>query len=316
VHQGNKSLYQPRFQFIALISVLLLPSKMTLANTFSLNHSQLEQYISLTDEDVLLKPAGEGVFLSLDLNDEWQVKFDYQTWQDNKHAISPIAINLDLISFGGGLSYVGDNWYASTNIGYSEDDISYRANQSRADNRQNKTQITALSASIGNNWLAGNWMFDLSMAVQYADWTVEKVTFNNERAQQDGKPAEEISTNNSDSASISAGFSAARYWQLTQEQGVLVGVIFSWNYEFSGDESLRADGSPPPRRTAGQQAPASNNINSNPSRITSGDDNYGQVMTYLSYDINNDWSVDLDTAVEVATTNNNLSWSVGVSYSF
>lgn len=317
VHQDNNSTF--RFKFLScvfIISSLCIISTSTLANNLTINHSQLEQYIALSNEDVLLNPAGEGVFLSLDLNEHWLIKFDYQNWQDKKQAISPTSLDLDLTSFGGNLSYVHDTWYVSTNIGFSEDDVSYTANQSHADNRQENTQVTALSVVIGNSWLKGSWMFDLSIGAQFADWSIENKIINSKLAQQEGKPPEEISTTNSDSTSVIAGISAARYWELTQEQGILMGVMFSWNYQFSGDRNLEANTPPPPRPPASQQSTASRNISTNPSRITSGDDNYGQIMTYLSYDITNNWSVDVDTAVEIASTHNSLSWAIAVNYAF
>ena len=92
--------------------------------------------------------------------------------------------------------------------------------------------------------------------------------------------------------------------------------MFSWNYQFSGDDNLTTDNPPPPRRTNGQQSSTLRNVSSNPSRVTSGDDSYGQIMAYLSYDITHNWSVDADTAVEIASTHNNLSWAIGVNYAF
>jgi len=92
--------------------------------------------------------------------------------------------------------------------------------------------------------------------------------------------------------------------------------MFSWNYQFSGDENLTTFNTPPPPRTTRSQPATSPNISTNPSRVTSGDDNYGQITSYLSYDINQNWSVDVDTSIEVATTNNNLSWAMGINYTF
>ncbi len=317
MQRDNNSTFRFKFSSsVFILSSLYIISASTLANNIAINHSQLEQYITLSDEDVLLKPAGEGIFLSHDINEQWQVKLDYQTWQDEESAINPVSIDLNLTSFGGNLSYVHDTWYVSTSIGFSEDNVAYRADQSRTDNRQENTQVTALSAVIGNSWLKGNWMFDLSIGAQFADWSIENKMINSKRAQQEGKPPEEISTTNSDSANITAGISAARYWELAQEQGILMGVMFSWNYQFSGDEDLETDTISSVRHSANQQSRGSRNISTNPSRITSGDDNYGQIMTYLSYDITNNWSVDVDTAVEIASTNNSLSWAVGLNYTF
>lgn|GEM_PF-5201187 len=317
--RNNNRCYTFSFKFTCLVSLPLLcyiVSASTLANSVTINHSQLEQYISLQDEDVLLSPAGEGLFLSFDIDDNWSVQFDYQTWQDKEQAISPVSLDLTLTSLGTHISYMQDNWYIATSIGFDEDDVSYRANKSHTDKRQDNTQVTSISAVVGSNWLIDNWMFDLSMGLQYADWSIENIMINNQRAQQDGRPPEEISKSKSDSSTVYAGLSSARYWPLTQDQGIIVGAMLSWNYQFSGDANLSTENSPAPRRTAGTQSTTSRNVSNTTSRVTSGDDNYGQIMAYLSYDITHNWSVDLDTAAEISTTYNNVSWSVGVNYAF
>ena len=301
---------------VFITSSFYLISSSAFAHSITLGHSQLKQYISLQDEDVLLNPAGEGVLLSLDLNDNWGVLFDYQTWQDKEQAISPVSIDLALTSLAGSLSYVQGNWYASTSISFSEDDVFYRKNQRNPDFRQEKTQVSSFSGLLAYTWYQGNWMWDISVGAQYADWSIENKIFNGQLAQAEGKPAEELSISKEDSSSINAGISAAHYWQLAQAQGILAGAMLSWNYQYSGDAHQTTDRQPPPTRSTRQQQARGRNISSNASRATSGDDNYGQLMAFLSYDINQNWSVSTDTSVEVASTNNNQSWAVAINYSF
>lgn len=283
-----------------------------LANNIAVNHSQLEHYIALPNEEVLLTPAGEGIFLSLDLNKDWTIKFDYQHWQANQQAISPVSLDLALTSFGSNISYAKNNWYISTSIGLSEDDVSYRENQRRTDFRQEDTQVTSFSTMLGYNWLQGDWMFDASIGAQYADWSIKNKKFNGERAQQNGKPSEEATITKDNTSTINIGISAARYWELTEQQGILAGVMLSWSYQFLGDEKLTEENRPPIRQGRLQLR----NNAGNTSRATSGDNNYGQISAYLSYDINNDWSIDADTSVDIASENSGQSWAVGISYSF
>lgn len=304
------------FSLVFFTSLFYVTSYSTLANNIAINHSQLEQYITLSDEEVLLKPAGEGVFLSLDLNDNWSVKFDYQNWQDNEQAVSPVLLDLTLTSLGGSINYMQNNWYVSTSIDLSEDDISYGATQRRSDFHQDNTQVTSFSGILGYNWLQENWMFNASIGAQYANWSIENKVFNRENAQHKGKPSEETTITEDNTSTINARISAARYWALTQQQGILAGLMFSWNYQLSGDENLTEENILPPIRQNRPQPTTLRNSGSNTSRATSGDDNYGQITAYLSYDINNTWSVDIDTAVEISSANNNQSWAIGFNYSF
>ena len=293
-----------------------MTSTSTFASNIAINHSQLEQYISLPDEEVLLKPAGEGVFLSFELNDNWNIKFDYQKWQDNEHAISPVSLDLNLLSFGGSISYVKDDWYVSTSIGVSEDNISYRLDQRNSDFRQDNTEVTSLSGLLGYNWLQGNWMFDISVGAQFSDWLIENKEINSKRAQQDGKPPEEIMLTEENTLTVNAGVSAARYWELSQQQGVLAGAMLSWRYQLSENETITDENISPPRQNNQAQPSAFRSGGSNSLRVTSGDDNYGQITAYFSYYINDTWSVDLDTSVEIASTHNNRHWTIGISHSF
>jgi len=316
-HINNSKPFGSRFlPSVIFVSLAYIIPFSSLANNITVNHSQLEQYISLPDEEVLLKPAGQGVFFSFDFNDNWHIKFDYQKWQDNEQAISPVSLDLKLISFGGSLSYVQENWYASTSIGMSEDDVSYREDQRRADFRQDNTQVTSISGLFGYNWLQGNWMFDVSAGAQYSDWSIENKEINSKRAQQEGKPPEEITITEENTLTINAGVSAARYWELGQQQGVLAGAMLLWRYQLSNDENLTDENVVSTSQQTRAQPSTSRNGGSNTLRATSGDDNYGQITAYLSYYINDAWSVDLDTSVEIASANNNQSWAVGLSYSF
>jgi hypothetical protein len=159
-------------------------------------------------------------------------------------------------------------------------------------------------------------MFDVSAGAQYSDWSIENKEINSKRAQQEGKPPEELIITEENTLTINAGVSAARYWELSQQQGVLAGAMLLWRYQLSEDENLTDENIVSTSQQTRAQPSTSRNGGSNTLRATSGDDNYGQITAYLSYYINDAWSVDLDTSVEIASANNNQSWTVGLSYSF
>jgi hypothetical protein len=46
----------------------------------------------------------------------------------------------------------------------------------------------------------------------------------------------------------------------------------------------------------------------------SGDDSYGQVSFYVSYDLNESWSVDVDTGIDIGTDENEIIWSLSFGY--
>jgi hypothetical protein len=293
--------------FLAII--FYFASSSALSSNFSISHSQFEQYITLDNQEVFFKPSGQGVFLSLDLHENWNARFDYQKWQDDLQGNNPMSLDLAYSSYGGSISFTQANWYVTTNFDFIEDDISYISDPRGNDHHNDLTTVSSFSGQIGYSWVDENWLFDVSVGAQYSDWLVENKTYIRNQV---NASDENVSTEDSTST-FNMGFSAARYWELTKQQGILVGALFSWSYQFSGDEGLTGQNiSPEPPKRPQRIPNGGNSI----SRITSGDDNYGQLMFYASYDINEAWSLDFDTSVDIATTNNSQGWAIGISYNF
>jgi hypothetical protein len=316
-------LYAPFRYFQVKISTAILLSLITgsvYANNVSLNYSQLEQQISLQDENILLKPAGAGVNVSFDLTSDLSLKFDYQAWQDDQQASDLSTVDIDLSTIGGSLSYLKGNWFISASISASEDNITYLKERRNTPYRAEKTQTTSLGINAGYNGLIDNWMYDFSVGMQYTDWTIDSEQVDNQapppRPNDPNPPLTNTSKTDENTTSISANAAIARYWQLTGDNGVLAGAMISWNHQISGDNDLASGNTPPPPPRTNTRTRVSRLAGNSPTRATSGDDSYGQVLLYVSYDLNSAWSIDFDTAIEVASDNNSQSWAAGLSYSF
>jgi hypothetical protein len=303
----------------AIILSLLVSS--SYANNVSLNYSQLEQQISLQEESLLLKPAGPGVNVSFDLTSELILKFDYQQWQDNQQDNNLSAVDIDLSTLGGSLSYLKNNWFYSASISASKDDIAYLRKIKSTPYRTEDTQTTSLGLNIGYNGLIDNWMYDYSVGVQYTDWTTDSIQMENQTPPpRPGEPRPPLSNTtqmDNNTTSINATAALARYWQLSNDNGVLAGAMLSWSYQVSGGEALSSGNNPPPPPPRSNNPGRTNRAVGSPTiRATSGDDSYGQVLLYVSYDLTSQWSIDIDTAIEVASDDNNQSWAIGMSYAF
>jgi hypothetical protein len=308
--------FQPKICTPIILSLLVSSSY---ANNVSLNFSQLEQQISLQEENLSLKPAGPGVSLSFDLTSELILKFDYQAWQDNQQASNLSTVGIDLSTIGGSLSYLKNNWFYSASISASKDDITYLRERKTTPYRTEDTQTTSLGLNIGYNGLIDNWMYDYSVGLQYTDWTIDSTQIENKtpppRPGEPKAPLSNTTKTDNNTTNINATAALARYWQLSGDNSLLAGAMLSWNYQLSGDEALSSGNNPPPPRSNNPVRPSG--IGGNPiNRATSGDDSYGQVLLYISYDLTSVWSIDIDTAIEVASDNNNQSWAIGMSYLF
>jgi hypothetical protein len=124
--------------------------------------------------------------------------------------------------------------------------------------------------------------------------------------------------NSGDATSASISGSAARFIALDDSKGLLAGVMLSWHNTFSGDNSslsqtVGRNRNQPNGPRGGQNGGQAGQQGSGISSIA-GDDNYGQLSFYLSYDLTPAWSVDIDTGFDLGTDTNEQVWSVGVGY--
>ncbi len=322
--KNNKHLFTSPIIACTLASTMLI-TPMSFASNLSINYSQLAHPVTLQDQSVLLKPTGSAIFLSTDISEHWNLGADYQAWQDDENYQNLAIVDLELLTWGASVNYYQDNWFFTTSISRSEDDLLISNPRRQENHRNENTQTTSIGALAGYNGSQGNWLYDVSIGAQYSDWDIET---KQQKVPKD-KPISSLTEQFSDSStSVNAALSLAHFWSLTENTGVLAGAMISWNYMLSNDDDLvdslfdssAVNGATFSRTTSrlSQRTilqPTSGNNNS-ASRVTSGDDNYGQLSFYLSYDISQSLAIDFDTSLEIASDNSSQTWSAGLSYSF
>jgi hypothetical protein len=330
------------------------------ANSLNLSYGQLKQHTSYLDEAVTLKPVGPSLSLSLDLNEQWSVDLGYNKWSDELTFEDIFTADSDLKTWGGSVNYYRDKWSFSFSYNDSQDD-SLLAGVRNPDERyrSDKTSSTSYGASAGYGWVSGNLFYNVSFGAQMADWDSTSITLFTPEPEPNPPgpppgggggggggggnppppppppepPQSDLVTevNSGDSSSISTSFSVARFWSLTEDTGVLVGGILSWNHMLSGDSVLvSSNGRNIPTNRPNQ---GGNNANGGGAGVTggndfnragnttglssvSGDDSYGQVSVYVSYDLTESVSVDFDYGVDIGTDENDAVWSVSLGYFF
>lgn len=324
---------------------LLGVTSQTYANSMSLSYGELKQPFIYMEQTVTFKPIGPALLMSFDLNDNWSLDFDYQSFDDALVNGNEFRSTTDLSSWGTGVTYFKDKW--SLGLSYNNStDKTYAEHARRPDEHNQKEQTDAKSfgLSAGYGWLSGEMFYNFSLSAQMSDWdtnTDETVTRpspppppppgGGEPPPPPPPPEPETEVirdvNSGDASSLSASFSLARYWPLQDESGVLVGGMLSWNHTLSGDSVLVSSTGrrAPPNRQGGQSgggprgggAGGAGNVNragGNSLSGVSGDDSYGQVSFYVSYDLTENWSIDFDTGVDIGTDNNDTIWSVSLGY--
>ncbi len=337
-HQKRFSPYHSRIAGSVAL-VLLGFSCASSANSLNLSYGQLKQHTSYIDEEVTLEPIGPSLSLSLDLNEQWSVDLGYNKWSDELTFEGLFTADSDLKTWGGSVNYYLNKWSFSFSYNDYQDDL-LLASVRRPDERyrSDKTTSTSYGASTGYGWVSGNLFYNVSFGAQMADWVSTSITLNTPLPEAPppppaGEPQAPQNTllteiNSGDPSSISTSFSVARFWSVTEDTGVLMGGILSWNHMLSGDPVLVSSHgrniAPNRPNQGGNNAPAVgggvNNFNraGNTTGLgsASGDDSYGQVSFYVSYDLTESVSVDFDYGVDIGTDENDSVWSVSLGYFF
>jgi len=317
--------HKPQLLPLTLLFGTALVSMNSFADSLDLAYGELEQHVELQNETLLLKPSGLSLFLSHDLSPDWTISAFYQSMSDDKNAGNQQEVELDLNTFGGNLNYYRDNWFFSGGISVSDDEQDIDIRALRPVNRSEDTRAVSFSASLGYGDSRGNWLYDLSLGLQYSDWEIDSST---DMPPADNPPPGENqqvlmeSTSSDNSLSVNTSVSLGHYWSLADNSGLMAGGMLSWSYILSGDAvsdnqntgGARLGGEGPRNPGGRRSGRGSGTVSS--LGATSGDDNYGQVLLYLSYDINSSWSLSLDMAREIASDYSEQSWSLNLGYLF
>ncbi|MFT4926042.1 MAG: hypothetical protein ACI8WB_002140 [Phenylobacterium sp.] len=320
---------------LALVISGLLSSH-SYANSFTVSYGQLEQQISVEDETVAFKPMGPSMSLSMDLTDNWQFDLDYQHFEDDLNHLTEDLdtrhVDVDLTAWGGSVNYFIDNWSFSGSYSMSEEDT-FIVDPERSTNfRAEDVHATTLGASAAYGWASGNWFYNVSAGVQYSDWALDNEILNIPQPPPppggNGPPpplppppiiSKERTRDNS--TSLSSSVSLAHFWSLSDDTGVLVGGLLSWHHVLSGESSQvtrNGTNQPTPTPNAPNTPNGGNGNQQGNNGLTSlsGDDSYGQVSLYVSYDLSEAWSIDLDVAADLSSQYSATSWSMSVGYYF
>ena len=315
---------------VAPIAILLLSYAGGIqASSLSISYGQLKQHVSYANRELSLAPAGSSISLSLDLNDHYSVDFDYQSFADEHTLANIFKADSELKSWGAGVNYFKDNWSYSASFNQSTDDVFFAGITNMANFSKEDTESTAFGVSIGYGWAQGSWFYNTSAGLNYSDWQsntngqLEEI----QPPSPSGNPPRPsriitiVQNNEADALSFNSSFSVARFWSLTDDTGIFAGALLSWSYTLSGDEAfisqIGRNNSRGGNNTSGGRIDTNNSAGgSSAIGSVSGDDNYGQLSLYVSYDLTSSWSIDVDTGFDFGTDTNDQTWSVTLGYFF
>lgn len=303
-----------KYNLTILPLFLLTISSHSNAASIDISYGQQEYQVTLQDETVTLTPVGNAISFSSNLTDDLSMGLNYQNWQDDKNYDNRINTAVELSTVGASLNYYLDNWSFSTNYSRSEVDTKISGLKRKQNVKNENIDSSSFGGSVGYGFAINDWFYGILISGLYSDWDFDKYQVKTQ--QEEGVPPK-ITTEKSsgDSSSISSSLSAAYYIPLENETGLMLGGLITWNYLVSGDSILISrngrDVNTRPNNTARNSTANSAALNS-----ISGDDSYGQFALYASYDINDAWSVDIDTSLNIASVYDAYTWSISLGYLF
>ena len=310
-----------------LAMLLLCWAKPSLANSVGISYGQQDYQVSLpTNSNVSLKPVGSAVSLTLDLGTDWLVDFDYQQWADEQSVNNQFDLTLDIKTFGSGLTYFLNDWSFSTSYSRSEIDTDYSGKRRVANSLTENITASSIGGSVAYGQAIDNWFYSALFSGLYSSWDFDKLEVINNLSgsgsnSDSGSGSDNVSIlireekSAGNSTSLSASISLAHFWPITAHRGILLGGLFSWHYLLAGDAVLISRNgrnfSSVSRNIYDQRAQSNAALNT-----ISGDDSYGQVSFYVSYDLTSSLSIEFDSSVNVASDYNVRTWSIGLGYLF
>lgn len=290
---------------VTICGVLL--SHHAFASALYLGHTRTEQISFVGEREIALDPAGASILASFDLTEDWVFNIDYASLDDSTSIENVADAEFDVDSWGAGLSYYFGNWYVS--YGYSdwEDELAI-SNVRRGEPIFNEvTESTTSSLSVGYQWLDENWQVGVSAGAHFNSW--DQSSFNDPPGNQQPPVTQE---DKGDSTFITLGVNASYFFPVTEDQGWIVGTSITWN-ELTDDESTVVSRN---GRNISQVNNPTTRARINSLLSVAGSESYGQINLYVSYDISENWIVDLNSSSDFGAEENSQSWSVNFGYFF
>lgn len=303
---------KPIFLFGIRFSIgsLLLFSMPLTADVIYAGYSQNEASSIVGPLELDFKPAGLNLLASFNINDNWSIAVDLGRQDDSSTVSNMVEADYDSDSIGASLTYFVENWGFTYRYSQWEDELQVTARFRNGfpdipvQTQENDAPSHALRAT--RYFSGANWQIGLSGGLHYNDWKQETVSL---VMDEPGTIIE--ATESGDSTFLSAGIDAAWFFSLSDSRSLIAGASVNWNEHLSDD----LDGIAIRGRSFNQFG--NRNFVNNPNNLSvAGSQSYGQASLYVSFDISNDWLLDISTGSDFSLDDNNQYWNINLGYLF
>ena len=262
-----------------------------------------EQVTIAGNRELSFSLTGQTALASFEISEDLMLGFDYYTANDSVSISQQASGELDIDSWRVNLGYYLDDWSFSISATNWQDELFVDVLRTSFFLRQD-TESPSYSANVSYDWYVSDWQISTGLGFHYNDWE-QKINSVNTQGR------ETSAVDSGESSFISTSVSVARFFELSQDQGIILGLNLQWN-EIMDTESQAISRN-------GRNISQINNrqirqlINS---QVPIGSESYGQYSMYLSYDITENWLVDLNWSRDFSSDFNTSAWSLNIGVNF
>jgi hypothetical protein len=138
-------------------------------------YSQSQQNTLLEDRVLAFSPKGTTALLSFDLTPDWSLSVDYTKLNDKQIAANNSSGELEVSSWGVGLSRYVNDWTFSLSYSDWHDNLLVQL-RDKARFLDETTRSPATSFSGAYDWDHGSWQLGLSAGVHFSGWQKVSIT--------------------------------------------------------------------------------------------------------------------------------------------
>ncbi|MBD1388501.1 hypothetical protein IC617_03585 [Neiella sp. HB171785] len=295
---------QPRYLTTALLSSFLLTPAASYASALYIGYGQSEQTTQVNERIINFKPAGKTALLSLDLTDQLSVSADVYVADESEPVNDRVNSSLDIDSWSLAVGYYLDSWSITASYNNWQDDLTFKAGKESVVTFQRDTESPSYSLNTSYDWQIDNWQLGVGLGVHYSDWQMTQ------RREKRDDPASS-SKEQGNSTFVSANLSASHYTELTADYGLLAGASVQWSQVTDSEsEVVSRNGRNISQISSGRRGGLIN------SQSALGSESYGQLNTYLSVDLFNQWVVDINGSFDFGGDESSTAWTANLGYLF
>jgi hypothetical protein len=253
----------------------------------SVGQTYSNQSFNLSGAITSVAPSGKLVSVSANIFESGQLTIDHVDWQTERIERRLLTTELDAHSTALTYTHFFNQWTLSANYTYWRS----KQSQSLADQLIAEQTINTPSYGMGVSYshFVDNWHISPGFTLQLNHYQTRELD-------------EERTFNLAENESLlaSALLQAAYIKPLAQQQYLMLGTLIRINSVFYGDSAKRRSG---PQFDLNQ-------------RNSAGDDElFAELSLFLSYDLNKNWSLELDSSVLLDDlSSHSVAWRLGYRF--